>query len=92
MYSIECNCIPVSKRSDNKTRGVSQVLIGVQELGVTDVCIAVPVVVGPPMSELAEPLEGLGTVNLLEYHHGHDVTSVHINGTDGHDLLTFTAG
>lgn len=45
-----------------------------------------------PVSELAEPDEGLGILHLLLNQLGHHVTCMDIDGTDGHDLLAVTFG
>lgn len=44
-----CRCSPVCQRCDHQARGVSQVLIGVEKLGITDVGEAVFGLVVPSM-------------------------------------------
>lgn len=88
----QINAIPVSEWGDDKSRGVPQVLVRVAELSVTNVGIAVLVVVVPPVSELRQPGEGLRAVHLGGNQFAHHVTSMHINGTDGHDLLSISRG
>ena len=45
-----------------------------------------------PVSELAEPDEGLRVLHLLLDQLGHHVTCMDIDGTDGHDLLAVPLG
>ena len=40
-----------------------------------------------PVSQLAEPGEGLGVLHLLYNHLLYHVTSMDVNGTDSHDTL-----
>ena len=40
-----------------------------------------------PVPQLAEPSEGLGILHLLNNHLLYHVTSMDVNGTDGHDTL-----
>ena len=56
--------LPVRQRGDDQPGGVAQVLVGVAELGVTDVGVAVSVFLAPAVPELGQPHEGLGIVDL----------------------------
>ena len=56
--------IPVSKRSNDKTWCVSEVLVAVLELSITDVCVTMFISIIPAMSQLREPCEGLSILNL----------------------------
>ena len=62
----------------------------VTELSITNVSKAVPQVVIPSVTELRQPSKGLRAVYLGGNDFTDYVTSVHVNGTDGHDLLTIT--
>ena len=44
------------------------------------------------MSELRKPKKGLGTVYLLQDKLLHYISSMDIDGTDGHDLLSIALG
>lgn len=52
--------LPVCQGGDDQTRRVSKILVRVNELSITDVNEAVTLLLRPGMSELGEPLEGLG--------------------------------
>lgn len=56
--------VPVSQRSDDQPRCVAQVLVGVEELSITDVGQTVFLCVVPSMPELRQPHEGLRAVHL----------------------------
>ena len=45
-----------------------------------------------PVSELAEPGEGLGILHLLLDELLHHVPGMHVDGADGHDPLTVSFG
>ena len=62
--------LPISERSDDEPRSVTQVLMGVSELGVTDVGKTVLLPIVPPVSELRQPGERLGILNLEIGMHG----------------------
>ena len=59
----------------------------VSELSIADVDEAVTLNVVPAMSQLTQPEERLRVVNLLRDQLRDDVTRVHINRTDRHDVL-----
>ena len=81
---------PVSERGDDKTRRVAQVLVRVAELGVTDVSKTVVLALVPAMAQLGQPGKALSVLYFGTDEFGHYITGVHINGTDGHNLLTIT--
>lgn len=56
--------LPIGQRGDDQPRGVPQVLIGVLELRVTDVGVAVPLPLIPAVPELGLPGERLGVLHL----------------------------
>ena len=60
----ECDVAPVSQWRDDKTWCVTQVLIRVFELCITDIGVAVLACFVPSMSELWQPHESLRAVNL----------------------------
>lgn len=60
--------LPVSQRSDDEPWGIAKVLIGVEELSITDVCKAVPLLIRPSVPELRQPNERLGIVHLEHIH------------------------
>ena len=60
------------------------------ELSITDIDEAVVLHVVPPMPQLTQPQKRLCIVHLLSNQLADDVSRVHINGTDRHDLLTVT--
>ena len=62
----------------------------VLELSITDIDEAVVLHVIPPMPQLTQPEKRLCVVDLLSNQLADDVSCVHINGTDRHDLLTVT--
>lgn len=82
--------VPVSKWRDDQTRCISEIFVGILELSVADVCEAVFGFVVPSVSQLTEPLEGLGIIYLHSYHLGHHISGVDVDGTDGHDLLSIS--
>ena len=84
--------LPVCQWCDHKSRCVPKVLIRILELGIADVGKTVLLGLIPAVPQLAEPGEGLGILSLLLDQLAHHVTSVHIDGTDGHDLLTVATG
>lgn len=57
---------PVSEGCDDQPRRVAQVLVGIPDLGITDVGKAVLLLLIPTMPELRLPGEGLGTFHLPE--------------------------
>ena len=56
--------LPIRQRGDDQPGGVPQVLVGVLELSVADVGVAVPPPLIPPVPELGLPGELLGTLHL----------------------------
>ena len=79
---------PVSERGDDQSWSITKVLVRIFELSVTDISKAVFLCLVPAMSQLAQPGEGLSILNLLSYQFSYHITSMHINGTYCHDLLS----
>ena len=79
---------PISERRDDEAGRVAKILVRVPELRVADVGEAVADAVVPAVPELAEPQEGLRVLHFLLNQFGDHVSGVHVDGTDGHDLLT----
>ena len=64
----------------------------VAELGIADVGEAIFLLLIPAMAQLREPRERLRVLHLLRDELGDDIAVVHLNGTDGHDLLSVAFG
>jgi len=84
----ECDVTSIGERCDDESGSVAQVLVPVSELCVTDVGVTVHPVVVPPVSQLRLPHEGERALDLAGDHLAHDVAGVHVDGADGHDLLS----
>jgi len=82
------NVTTICQWRDYKTRRITQVLVRVQELGVANVDIGVAVDIAPACAQLRLPRKGTSRIGLHQNHFEHDITSVHVNGTNGHNLLT----
>ena len=83
---------PVSEWCDDKASSVTQVLVRVSELRVTDISETVPLFLVPAMPQLTQPRKRLCAINLLCNQFTDDVTRVHVNGADSHDLLAVALG
>ncbi len=64
----------------------------VSELSVTDISEAVLLVIVPSVSELGQPGERLRIVHFVCDQLGNNITRVHVNSTDCHNLLSVTMG
>ncbi len=82
--------LPICQRSDHKPGCIAKILIGILELCITDIGKAILLLFIPSVSQLTQPLEGLRVIDLLVDQGGHNVTGVHVDGANGHDLLTVT--
>jgi len=53
----ECDVAPIRERGDDKSSRVSKILVGILELGITDVGKAFSNGLIPPVSQLRQPHE-----------------------------------
>ena len=60
----ECNVTSVSERGDDKSRGVTQILIRISELGITNVDVAMVISISPSSAKLSLPDKSLSIFHL----------------------------
>jgi hypothetical protein len=91
--------LPVSEGCYHKSRCISQILVPVPELGVADICEAIPLRLVPPqtsarcgvcaespVSKLGLPHEGERRLDLVQNHFAHNIPRVNIDCADCHHL------
>ena len=66
--------------------------MGILELSIANVRETILLLFVPSVAQLGLPQELTAVLDLVRDHLGSDVSGVHINGTDGHNLLTFVFG
>jgi hypothetical protein len=62
-YLSEGNVASIREWGNDESWSISQVLVPVHELSITNVSEAVPNIIVPTMTELTLPLEGLGCLH-----------------------------
>lgn len=86
-----CNENSVSKRSNNETWAVTEVLVTVVELSISNFKDEVLLLFDPVDLKLRLPLEFLAAVNFLQVEFFDDITRVSIHSNHATDLLAHWA-
>mmetsp|Transcript_10755 Transcript_10755/g.40253 ORF Transcript_10755/g.40253 Transcript_10755/m.40253 type:complete len:247 (+) Transcript_10755:7941-8681(+) len=84
----QCDVDTIGQWSDHQTLSISQKLISVSELSITNVDEAVFFVFVPSLSQLRLPQEGLVVGHILRDESLNNISGVHINGDEIHNLHT----